>query len=522
LTGITFDEAMSISFESVMAAALWDPACLPKLGELVKSATVDGLLRIGIATADLLLCWTLGDVPVPPAVESLARAALAGVRRPGLRGEADVHATRQVLARLAGEATPEPALRPPPDLGWEELSTWAEAAGPLAAPALDGGVLLGRETDLLRGLALAIQQERWERAATLLRWLALHPAASEWASDVQRARTRVAYQIHQQTDENRATLVAAAVQLIPAIVMSRSAKALAVPVTVAAPAAELPGPPAGVRRELTDRTLAWLSANLPRFEMPDGEGERALAGAKAIADLGLIAWLAISSGDPRLAASGRAAADHGWAQLGEGRRLTALIEKNPKLSAFVTLYSFFYRLGHRSEALERVIRQHADAAPIEIAALMVCNLDLVGIEPPARVAEAAARAPYGPLHPPWMMRRSESYYVTHVVFALSDFGRRPLSAGVDHVQRWLPEWLRWCEVSGDHDLLAEMIMTWHCALPGCVPGSAWTLLRDAQRADGSIPFSARSRATPLYVDYHTTLVALAALAMCRHPAVAPG
>ena len=107
-----------------------------------------------------------------------------------------------------------------------------------------------------------------------------------------------------------------------------------------------------------------------------------------------------------------------------------------------------------------------------------------------RMAELAADTALGPGADPLLLTDADLYVITHMIFYLTDFGRRPLSPGGDVARiRGLVEVLLGRQLAvGDLDLGAELLA---CAgITGADPrlvACAWERLAAARRPDGSVP-----------------------------------
>jgi len=462
-----------------MAAALSTSAGLVALEELVRSVPLDALGELGVAPSELRLCWQIHGHEPPPAV-----------------------------AALAAEAAPAPG---PPPRDWEALAAWAEDAVVLAAPGLDGGRLVGREEDLLRGVALALLATDLPRAAALLRWLALHPRAPSIVADFRGALSTVLHLVHGEAPTDRAL---AAMHAAAALAMARATPGAG---TEPAEAPEGPPPEPELRSKLATGTLAWIADHRDRFVVATTDDDRAeILAVKAAAELGFVARHLASDGGPN-GAVGRELLGFAWEQLHGGERMRALIERHPELAVVATGYLQFHLEGHRAPSLDEALRRHAHAVPAPARFQVADSLRRMSLPVPDALRDPPPASALTRARPPWAMTRNDAYDVTHEVFATTDVGREPLPAGRAYLRRWMPVWLRWFELADDNDLLAEMIVAGHCAGLGCAPGSAWRALAGALGPDGSVRFSSRAAVTHHSVgDYHSTLMALVAATICRH------
>ena len=283
--------------------------------------------------------------------------------------------------------------------------------------------------------------------------------------------------------------------------------------------------------EIARRGLAWIAGHHAEFRVPlDAGPPRFFLGLKMVAELAQTAdvLLQYGVGDPAVL---RSWIERGWRELRGGDLLARAIAAHEDLILLATAYVPFHRHGMASRAVEEVIRERGARAVVAPARrfYLAWALDALGMESPVPFGEALRASPLGAPRdlaaPGW----EEAYGFTHAVFYATGWGLRRADLPGDiaaHLPQDLPIWLGWCERNGKIDLLAELIMVAHCIGEACAPTSAWRALAAAQDPDGMVSESAGEDAHPLGTDdrarnrvlrnFHPTLVAITAGAMCRH------
>ena len=467
-------EAASESLLGKIAAALADEqpghrlgvAALDDLAASVASTPTDVIAILG---ADIAACWTLRGRPLPSAIAHLV---------------------------------PIGVIDPPRLVDWEALGAWyadhaSQAQGTFQLP--DPHALA-----LIRAVAAALLADDLERVGRLLRWLALAPTPYDRltgnAIGVALARTR--------------PTIAALAQLNAAhrTWQSRTTRA------IGGPPPPTPPPPAQqelrpVTLDLVESAIAWFVRQRDEFVT----GDRSMKQVRKLGELGVLADVLLRHGATwdraSWTATGEQLLHHAWDQLEQGRVLVEMIEAQPEMAINVTVYWLFHRHGLRNPALEHAIAEHAHRIPNPIAYLAACAMLEIGLTPPWPVDVAYRWTVVGRNVPPWRLQPIEVYLVTHVAFYNARFGdtQRPFE-GREYLRRWLPVWLRHFQRIGAHDLLAEMVFTWHCIEDVCCSADLWATLVAAQAPDGRIPFSRHSSGD----DYHSTLMTITAVLQCRH------
>jgi hypothetical protein len=250
------------------------------------------------------------------------------------------------------------------------------------------------------------------------------------------------------------------------------------------------------------------------FARARDEAADSLPFVKRTAELAFIAATLADAGDP----DGRAMLERCWTRLGRGAVLLHLAATIP---AVATVYVPFWRHGLRSPALERAMVSIAPAAAEPATRLLIaCALRACELPAPWPLEALLDASWLGGFPATWRITDREAYVVTHLVLYLAPAGLLPARYRT-YLRRALPAWIALFARAGDLDLVAELIMAAH-ALGDCVDTTEWQLLIDAQEPDGLVPFRLawKGREAPAETrfrcNYHSTLVALAACAMCSH------
>jgi hypothetical protein len=266
------------------------------------------------------------------------------------------------------------------------------------------------------------------------------------------------------------------------------------------------------RRLLGERARAWIDASLDQFPIA-GEGEGVQEPAKRNAELATVAALLLDGGEDARARAWLALA---WDRFGSGAQLARDIEAQP---ALVAVYPAFRRHGYHSpEADGAAASVWARVDDPTVRLLLACSFAGAGMAAPDALDRLLDDSILGRQPATWLIDERAAYVITHIVLflapkhALAERHRRYLA-------RSLPVWISRSAAGGYLDLVAEFIMVAH-ALGECVPACEWQVLIDAQESDGLVPFRGawRGREVPPRVrfvaNYHSTLVAYAAAAMC--------
>lgn len=265
-----------------------------------------------------------------------------------------------------------------------------------------------------------------------------------------------------------------------------------------------------------DRAAAWLDAHVDGFRVESGSLR--FPSIKAIGELAHAAerlrrptWLA-----------------HAWHALEEGALLDTIIGEQPRHVLCATLLPVFARAGLVSRELLAKLAQQAERAVLsrEEWGYVAPALEALGIPAPAAAIARRSLLAERPL--PWILDLAATYQLVHETFYATDWGAAPERLAADSAQylgHWLPVWTAFYCDAGDTDLVAELVLSAHCA-GICAEPAAWRLLAAAQRSDGAVSppahrrvdFGATEDARADFAHHqHTTLVAALAWASCRHP-----
>jgi hypothetical protein len=268
------------------------------------------------------------------------------------------------------------------------------------------------------------------------------------------------------------------------------------------------------RRLLGERARAWIDASLDEFAIAvDSEG--VLSPAKRHGELATVAALLLDHGEN---AHARSWLDLAWKRFDGGELLVREIEAQPGNAA---VYPAFRRHGHRTgeldEAIASVWNRIADPT---LRLLLACSVAGTEIAAPMPLDKLLDDSIVGREPATWLVDEHAAYVITHVALFLAPTHSLP-ERHRRYIARSLPVWLARFALAGYLDLVGEMVMVAH-ALGECVTDSEWQVLVDAQEPDGLMPFRAawRGREVPprsrFVANYHSTLTAYAAAAMCTH------
>ncbi|MGV9279672.1 DUF6895 family protein [Streptomyces sp. NPDC003730] len=290
-----------------------------------------------------------------------------------------------------------------------------------------------------------------------------------------------------------------------------------------------------VRRLATDG-VRWLHHNRHRGSFP----------AETTADLGdpnevykplgescLAAEFVLRVPGPLAASQTQATEllEHAWEQMRHGDLLYERQVRHQLATDPLECYAHFVPAGYRHQRLHSLLA-HLTASTswwaVEVLPnrrLAVVNAArLVGFPHPENWRPLVDATWLGQLPEPWLIDWITAYAVTHTVYHVTDWGRRPHALPTpisDYLTRWLPAWMRvWAEV-GDWDLLGELLLVDACLPHPQLHWDMYRLLADAQHPDGMVPHDTRpvsEDAQEAFTDHqHTTAVTVmaAALALAR-------
>ncbi|MEU2179365.1 DUF6895 family protein [Streptomyces thermolilacinus] len=285
-------------------------------------------------------------------------------------------------------------------------------------------------------------------------------------------------------------------------------------------------------RRVTVRALGWLHRNrhLGSFpadttaELADPDGVYKPLGESALA-AGMAYRAAAALPDEQNAA--RALLEFGWDQLRRGDLLYERQLRYPMMTDPLEVYAHFAAAGYRHSRLDGLLAHLAATDSYRAVEQMpsrrlaVANaVRLTGLSPAEDCASLMETTWLGRRPEPWLIDWMTAYCMTHTVFHVTDWGRRPHAlpdAVVDYLTRWLPVWMEvWAEIS-EWDLLGELVIVDACLPDPQCPVHVWRQLATAQRADGLVPRDGEpvsgSEREAFAVHHHTTAVAVMAGAL---------
>jgi hypothetical protein len=285
--------------------------------------------------------------------------------------------------------------------------------------------------------------------------------------------------------------------------------------------------------------LDWLTANREHFRV-GGAGASAYEMKerfKPIGELALISGVLLREGvaGTRQAEQIRNLLDFAWQDVLDGGELLHWMQRDEPLSPIpMEVYVQFRELGRRQPALEAHLRligrttswRALESVPHRRLGLtrFAARVDLPAY---ADVAEATRRTWLGQTPEPWTVDFNLAYAVTHAVFHLTDWGRRPdlLPDDVaEYLTLWLPAWIEeWAE-DRNWDLLGELLVVDACLPEPALDDEVWRQFAAAQTREGAMPVRG---AMPTGSDHdvfdlvhHPTIVAAFAATMATSRALA--
>jgi hypothetical protein len=267
------------------------------------------------------------------------------------------------------------------------------------------------------------------------------------------------------------------------------------------------------RASARQRAWDWVVDHDELFVLAPYEQPSEQAFIKRTGELAAIAAVLVDANHT----NARELLDRSWARLGHGDRL-ATLAIHP---AVATVYVPFWRHGLRHRELERVLVANAKTIEQPQVRLLVAGaLGACELAAPWDLDELLAESWLGAFPATWSITEQDAYVVTHLIFYLAPAGLLPARYRT-FLRRAIAVWIGLFARAGDMDLVAELIMAAH-VLGDCVDVMEWKFLLDAQEPDGLVPFRRAWRglrappALRFQANYHSTLVALAACAMCSH------
>ncbi|MEV5643452.1 hypothetical protein AB0L67_25350 [Streptomyces flaveolus] len=295
-------------------------------------------------------------------------------------------------------------------------------------------------------------------------------------------------------------------------------------------------PLAPIAHSIRSRALQWLHTHRELSALNGKDIAEDLDAYKALAETALAAGLVLSEGtagnrERRLA---HHLTEFCWAELKEGSLLYERLLQNPMTTDALEFYAPFSLAGYRHAGMETLIAYLSDAGIGRIVEyvpnrrLAIANaLRTTGHDrntqnsnwPDLTQATWLAGNPQ-----PWHINWEIGYALTHTVFHLTDWGRRPTALPDDmasHLTRWLPVWTDiWAETC-QWDLVGELLAVGVCLPEPCTELDDWLRLKRLQHSDGLMPCDDRAvaadPATRFEYHHHTTVVSViaATIALAR-------
>jgi hypothetical protein len=310
-------------------------------------------------------------------------------------------------------------------------------------------------------------------------------------------------------------------------------------------AQSLPDPDA--RRHLAEGILAWLHGNVAKFDPPqedaivDTSPERVTPGArrKAFGELGLALYLAQRVPELRTRPEVRGLTE-AWLAMARNRRIffdaRRRIHLVPLMAVSLTIMAAFGEMDREARQALQTVLDRGFLDRTERSAWTQTDiayyLDALHLKhrfpPPATLFRRSSL-----IEPPALPHalRMDLYATTHLIFHLSDFGRRPLPGAtpdeVAQIGNYCALALAMCLAGQDWDLVGEFAAARTClgadhdALnEAAIAGLAGVQDRSGFIPNGSAPGAAEAEeeADRHFLSvYHPTLVALVMLACARAP-----
>jgi hypothetical protein len=294
---------------------------------------------------------------------------------------------------------------------------------------------------------------------------------------------------------------------------------------------------------MAEGALSWLHTNLEHGAMPadvSADLTENINDYKAITEMAVAASVA-SHALPAVKDRARNILDHCWQQMGQGNLLYERQIRHLTLCDPVEIYAHFAHAGYRHSRLEELLRHVHRLTAFKATELYpnrrlaVANAQrLAGLSHPDNWGDLAARTWLGNTPEPWAIDWDDAYCLTHTVYHLADWGRRPLDLSppvISYLTRWLPVWLDVWSESQDWDLVAELLFVDICLPQPERPAAPWALLAGAQHSSGFVPRKGSTTdsapgavpdpAVHFRRHQHTTCVTVMAAALAASPPRAP-
>lgn len=281
-----------------------------------------------------------------------------------------------------------------------------------------------------------------------------------------------------------------------------------------------------------DAALGWIEANLIQFALPTGPTTETTL--KAIKPLGELVLVIDKIAERH--SKFEALLKWSWKEFRGGELMLDILIARHDLIVLTTIYASFVNRGFSNPRLDQWIaylRATAAHEGIEFPRWRRLDVDhaLAKLDG-ERLSADSLRDTWIALRPePWLMSDDTAYAVTHTLFYITDFGQAGhlLPDDIrDYLYLWLPAWLEISRRQRNFDLFAEWLMVAAYAGFDDIFAKHAAVLVAHQRSDGVFPGPSGSAEALLHDEmpairsdflrnYHTTLVAILALAGLRQP-----
>ncbi|MEU1054304.1 DUF6895 family protein [Streptomyces sp. NPDC005876] len=280
------------------------------------------------------------------------------------------------------------------------------------------------------------------------------------------------------------------------------------------------------------RALGWLHRHRRLGALAGEDPDTRLDTYKALGETALTACLVLHHGaaGSRERVLARELLEFCWSELDEGLVLYQRLLRHPLATDPVELYGHLAGAGLRHPGMERLLPHFAAVGTARIVEhvpnrrLAVANaLRMAGHGHRLEGTEwhRLTRATWlGNLPVPWQIDWATGYAVTHTVYHLTDWGRRPDGMPHDmteYFSRWLPVWLDIWSETRQWDLVSELLLAGLCLDEPYDPADDLRRLAEQQHEDGLMPSDGRpvgdDPVTRFQDHQHTTLVAAATMTL---------
>ena len=285
-------------------------------------------------------------------------------------------------------------------------------------------------------------------------------------------------------------------------------------------------------RETLDKSLNWIESSLSEFALTNAESsQERLKLLKPLGELVLTACLLNRFGIARdfvLHVSSWA-----WTELLLGEEIIDIFLVRSDLMALSSLYSNFEQMGYESPILRHILEEYSKSPGsmcVELPTWRKLNVrhsldNLKLLDFPADPEKGIWLEKFPE---PWKISEDISYAITHEVFYITDFGRKSfrLDAKIkEYLYLWVPAWLNIYLSHRNLDLVSEFIMVMECIGSKEDFSEYIEQISLAQDTDGLIQYyptvfgnklikgNESEKRKKFLSNYHTTLVAILALAM---------